>query len=64
MAPLAPIEMVRYYTEQRDMTGSDLGRALGNRRSGYDILSGRRGLTKAHIRRLADLFHCSPAVFL
>jgi HTH-type transcriptional regulator/antitoxin HigA len=63
-ASVTPIEMVRYFMEQRGTTGSDLGRALGNRQSGYDVLSGRRGLTKAHIRKLAEFFHCSPAVFL
>ena len=61
---LSPVEMVKYLMEQHGLNGSDLGRLLGNRQTGYDILNGRRQLSKAHIRKLAETFHVSPELFL
>lgn len=60
---LTPIEMLRYLMEQRAMSASELGRLLGNRQTGHDLLSGRRQLSKTHVRKLSDFFHLSPEVF-
>ena len=46
------------------MSESDLGRLPGDRSLGHRLLAGERSLSKAHIRRLADLFAVSPSVFL
>lgn len=59
-----PIEMLKSLMEESGMTASDLGRLLGNRQTGHDILTGRRQLSKTHIRKLADHFHLSPEIFL
>ena len=42
------------------MTASDLGRLLGNRTLGAAILAGRRNLSKAHIKKLAEHFKVEP----
>jgi antitoxin component HigA of HigAB toxin-antitoxin module len=46
------------------MTASDLGRLLGNRALGAAILSGRRSLSKAHIKKLAGHFKVEPGLLL
>lgn len=60
---LTPLDLLGYLMEQRGMTASDLGRLIGNRQSGHDILSGRRQLSKTHIRKLSEFFHVSPEAF-
>jgi antitoxin component HigA of HigAB toxin-antitoxin module len=46
------------------MTQAELGRLLENRSLASQILNGHRQLSKTHIRKLADHFKVSPAVFL
>ena len=60
----SPVELLRSLMEEHAMTASDLGRLLGNRSLGCLILQGKRGLSKRHIRILADRFRLSSAAFL
>ena len=50
--------------EESGMTQADLGRLLGNRAVASLILNGHRQLSKTHIRKLANHFKVSPALFL
>jgi HTH-type transcriptional regulator/antitoxin HigA len=61
---LTPIEMLKYLMEMSGMSESDLGRLLGERSLGNAVLSGRRSLSKSHIRALADHFKVSADLFL
>jgi antitoxin component HigA of HigAB toxin-antitoxin module len=61
---LKPLEILSYLMEGRGMSESDLGRLLGERSLGNAVLSGRRSLSKAHIRTLANYFKVSTDVFL
>lgn len=61
---LTRVELLKYLMESHAMSESDLGRLLGERSLGNAILSGRRGLSKAHIRTLADHFKVSTDLFL
>ena len=61
---LSPLDMLRHFMEQHEMNASDLGRLLGERSLGPKILSGARGLSKAHIRKLADHFGVSADLFI
>ncbi len=61
---ITPLEALKFLLDENGMTGSDLGRLLGNRTLGAAILSGERGLSKAHIRILADRFKVAPGLFL
>src|SRR5579871_2905124 len=45
---MPPRKVLRFLLDANGMTGSDLGRLLGNRELGPKILSGRRQLSKAH----------------
>ena len=59
-----PIETLKYLLEENDMSGSDLGRLLGNRTLGPALLSGKRKLSKAHIKVLAGRFKVDASLFL
>lgn len=61
---MSPIEAVRYLMEQNTMTVADLGRVLGNKTAASLVLSGKRELSKRHIRRLAERFKVDPGLFL
>jgi HTH-type transcriptional regulator/antitoxin HigA len=59
-----PIDTLKYLLEENDMSGSDLGRLLGNRTLGSALLSGKRRLSKAHIKILAERFRVDASLFL
>ena len=61
---LTPVELLRYLMEQNDMSTSDLGHVLGSRGLASEVLNGKRGLSKALIRRLSERFRVDPALFL
>jgi antitoxin component HigA of HigAB toxin-antitoxin module len=42
----------------------DPGKLIGSKANATLILKGQRELSKAHIRKLAEYFHVSPAVFI
>jgi len=61
---ITPLDALKALLGEHDMTASDLGRLLGNRTLGAAILSGRRNLSKAHIKKLAEHFKVEPGLFL
>jgi HTH-type transcriptional regulator / antitoxin HigA len=61
---MQPIEIVRYLMEQNDMNAADIGKVLGNKTAASLVLSGKRELSKAHIRKLAARFKVEPGLFL
>ena len=58
-----PLTTLKYVMEESGMTQADLGRLLGNRSLASLILNGHRRLSKSHIRKLAEHFKVSPALF-
>jgi len=58
-----PLSMLEYVMQESGMSQADLGRLLGNRALASLILNGHRNLSKTHIRKLADHFKVSPALF-
>lgn len=63
MSKHSPQEILEFLLEENKMSGSDLGRILGNRTLGPAILRGQRSLSKTHIKKLAKYFSVSPALF-
>jgi HTH-type transcriptional regulator/antitoxin HigA len=59
-----PIEILRFLLEENGLTGSDLGRLLGQRQLGAKILKGSRKLNLNHIRKIAAYFSVSPELFV
>jgi HTH-type transcriptional regulator/antitoxin HigA len=64
MSKRTPLEILKFLVEENQMSGSDVGRVLGNRTLGPALLRGERSLSKSHIIKLADYFSVSPALFL
>jgi HTH-type transcriptional regulator/antitoxin HigA len=63
MSKYSPQEILEFLVKENQMSGSDLGRILGNRTLGPSLLRGKRSLSKTHIKKLADYFSVSPALF-
>jgi HTH-type transcriptional regulator/antitoxin HigA len=61
---VTPVMVLRHIMEERGLTVSMLGKIVGSQGTLSDVLAGRRQLSKAMIRKLADHFGVSPAVFL
>jgi len=61
---LTVIERLQNLMAEHGMSESDLGRLLGSRQSGNKIMSGKRELSKAHIRILSDHFGLSTDAFI
>jgi len=62
--PMTPLAALKFLMAEHRMTASDLGRILGNRTLGAAILSGRRSLSKSHVKKLAEHFKVEPGLFL
>ena len=61
---MTPLEALNTLMAEHGMNASDLGRLLGNRTLGPSILSGRRSLSKSHVKKLAEHFKVEPGLFL
>lgn len=60
----APHEMVKHLMEQRGLKQADLVPVLGSRAQVSDLVNGKRGISKAQVKRLADYFGVSAELFL
>lgn len=60
---LKPLDALKFLLKENGMKPADLGRLLGNRSLASLILNGKRGLSKTHIRILADRFKVEPGLF-
>lgn len=60
---VSPLEALKFLLDENGETASDLGRLLGNRTLGSAILAGKRSLSKAHIKKLAERFKVEPGLF-
>lgn len=60
----SPLECLKYLMEENGMKAIDLGELVGGRGQASLILHGRRELSKANIRALAERFKVSPALLL
>jgi HTH-type transcriptional regulator/antitoxin HigA len=59
-----PHEMVRYLMEQRGLKQADLVPVLGSRAQVSDLVTGKRGISKAQARKLASFFNTGVEVFI
>lgn len=61
---LKPIQALRELMELKDVTQGQIAEALGDRAAASAILSGRRQVSKAQAKKLADLFTVDAGVFI
>jgi HTH-type transcriptional regulator/antitoxin HigA len=59
-----PLQRLQYLVKEAGMSASDLGRLLGHRGMGSVFLTGKRGLSKTNIRKLAEHFKVRADYFL
>ena len=59
-----PFEMVKHLMEQRGLKQADLVPVLGSRAQVSDLVNGKRGISKAQVKLLAEYFGVSPELFL
>jgi HTH-type transcriptional regulator/antitoxin HigA len=59
-----PHEMIRYLMEQRGLKQADLVPLIGSRSQVSDMVTGKRGISKAQAKRLGEFFHVSAALFI
>jgi HTH-type transcriptional regulator/antitoxin HigA len=65
MAKLTPLKVLREFIAEHSMKVRELGALLGVSESGASmILNGDRALTLAHVRKLAERFKVSTALFV
>ena len=60
---IQPYKVVLRLMEHKGLRQADLLPVFGSRSVASDVLSGKRELSKTHIRKLAEFFHLSPAAF-
>ena len=60
---IPPHEMIAHLMEHRGLRQADMLPIFGSRSVASSVLSGKREPSKAHIRKLAEFFKLSPAVF-
>lgn len=61
---VSPIEALKYLMEEHRMNTIALGKLVGGTGQASMILNGKRELSKANIRTLANYFNVSPALFI
>jgi HTH-type transcriptional regulator / antitoxin HigA len=59
-----PHEMVKYLMEQRGLKQADLVPVLGSRAQVSDLVNGKRGISKAQVKKLAQYFGVSAELFI
>jgi HTH-type transcriptional regulator/antitoxin HigA len=59
-----PNELTRFLMDQRGLRQTDLVEVIGSRAQVSDLLSGRRGISKAQAKRLAEFFRVPADLFI
>ena len=59
-----PHEMVQFLMEQRNLKQADLVPVIGSRAQVSDLVNGKRGISKAQAKKLAEFFHVSAELFI
>lgn len=62
--PSPPHEMVQFIMEQRGLRQADLVPVIGSRAQVSALVNGKRGISKAQAKRLAEFFRTSADLFL
>jgi len=62
--PSPPHEMVQFLMEQRGLRQADLVPVIGSRAQVSALVNGKRGISKAQAKKLAEYFHTSADLFL
>jgi HTH-type transcriptional regulator/antitoxin HigA len=61
---VSPNESLRAHMEERELKHKDIWPVLGNKGAATEILNGRRSISKAQSRRLAEFFSVPVELFI
>lgn len=61
---VSPLKMLRHLMEAQGLKQKDMLGVFGSPSIVSEVLSGKRGLTVEHIKKLSRRFHVSPEVFI
>jgi HTH-type transcriptional regulator/antitoxin HigA len=64
LSPSQPHQMLAFLLDQRGLEPHDLWPVLRSKSRVSEILSGKRAISKAQARKLADFFHVSVGLFI
>jgi HTH-type transcriptional regulator/antitoxin HigA len=64
IAPATPHEMLHHLMEAQDLTHKDVWPLFGSKGVASEVLNGKRAISKAQAKKLAEFFHVSPALFI
>jgi len=59
-----PLEILRHLMEARDVRQTNLSEIFGSKGIASEVLNGKRAISKAHARALANYFHVSADLFI
>lgn len=59
-----PLEILQHLMESRDAKQSHLWEVFGSKGIASEVLNGKRAISKAHARALADYFHVPADLFI
>lgn len=63
-ASVSPNESLNALMEERGLKHKDIWPVLGNKGAATEVLSGRRSISKAQAKRLAEFFHVPIDLFI
>jgi HTH-type transcriptional regulator/antitoxin HigA len=64
MPRVSPNESLKALMEERGLKHKDIWPVLGNKGAATEVLSGRRSISKAQAKRLAEFFHVPVDLFI
>ena len=64
MGDVAPHEILQFLMEQRDLRQRDVVHLFGSSGVASEVINGKRAISKAQAKKLAEFFHVSVEVFV
>jgi HTH-type transcriptional regulator/antitoxin HigA len=61
---VSPHDMLHHLMEARELTHKDVWQLFGSKGIASEVLNGKRAISKAQAKKLADFFHVSAALFI
>jgi HTH-type transcriptional regulator/antitoxin HigA len=64
MGEASPLETLKELMRAREMQAKELWTVFGSKGITSEVLNGKRGISQQMARKLGEVFHVSPAVFI
>jgi HTH-type transcriptional regulator/antitoxin HigA len=64
MGEANPLDVLKELMRAKEMQPKDLWPVFGSKGIASEVLNGKRGISREMARKLSELFHVSPVVFI